>query len=174
MERARATFNKYFGERCFGAEDGAPRSKKDGAERSIPFDMQARIPEMVMCVRAAPDTPGRRFIEWFSGIGDSLCLTAFTVVGSFAAGGFLGHLWQDDTAKFDPRHPSGWFIVGGLVGAYAGLKLLGCVHAALKGWVHNIEKRETASVACDVLLSGYVTVGWVREKLTEMIRDVLV
>jgi hypothetical protein len=164
--QARAAFRKHFGDRYFKAFSGRSLDVRD----YIPSQSQTEIAAEVMRLRNTA-TASSRFVERHCGIMDSFIVMGFAFIASCGGGGALGHWLQDGAKKFNLFHPSLGAIGGAIGGVMAAFSVMGWAHKKLMDAARSLKRYEKSSVACDALLSGYITEPSVQEALLDAAKE---
>lgn len=166
-EKAQAGFRSQFGESYFDTRASGTYSGDGG--KSIPPELQEKLARALWLLKPDPVTAGDRLAKRGSELTDSLIVAFLLAVASLGAGGTAGHWWQDGWTKFHLFHPSLGSIIGGLLGLVLGMWVLDALHGSLTQSFQKARDREVALVACDALLSGYVTLPSVQKDILRMI-----
>ncbi len=166
-ERAQAAFRRQFGESYFDTRASGTCSGDGG--KSIPPELQEKLARKLWLLKPDPLTAGDRLVKRGSELTENLIVTFLVAVASLGAGVTAGHWWQDGWTKFHLFHPSLGSIIGGLLGLVLGMRVLDALHGSLSRSFQIARDREVALVACDALLSGYVTLPSVQEDILRVI-----
>ncbi len=145
LVRAREVFSRYF--------DVKPGNGPKAAT-VLPSSDQMEIARSLKRIRLNP--PGARFRTRCADAMDTIVFSALVFLAPTAVTGWLCGTYQ---SSFPPGHAPNPlpFIISGIIGLKLSVRLFECAYKILREEARNIRNRMVSSLACDALLSGYVT-----------------
>lgn len=166
-ERARSAFGRYLEEHHFVQRTTRTLSEPHG--RTFTSGEQREIARRLWFLKPESLSSREKRAKRWSRITDDPILALVLAFAFAAAGGTLGHLWQDGWTRFQLLHPSLGAIIGAVLGLAFGISMLDGLHSSFCRTFERAAAREVALVACDALLTGYFVERSAQEELLKII-----
>gem|GEM_PF-4091581 len=120
----------------------------------LPLSDQMEIARSLKRIR--PNPPGARFRTRCADFMDTVVFSSTVFIVPAAITGWLCYSYQSSFPPEHAPHPL-WPIIGGIIGFKLSVRLFECTYKILREGARNLRNRGLSSLACDALLSGYIS-----------------